>query len=92
VREELFDVDPLVLENHANDEAIVVAADIENRQIAYHVRRRKRLANLLEAPPFGLNRRIEPNLPRGPGIGEFPRSLEEAALADDVQNSMLAKC
>jgi hypothetical protein len=92
MREERFDVNPLVPENHANDEAILVAADIENRQIAYHVRRRKRLANVVQASPLGLNHRIEPNLQRGLGIGEFPRPLEEVAFADNVQNSILAKC
>jgi hypothetical protein len=92
VREELFDVDPLVLKHHANDEAIAVPADIENRQIAYHVRSRKRLPNVLKASPFGLDRSIEPNLQRGFGISEFRRSLEEAAFANDVQNSILAKC
>jgi len=69
----------------------VVAADIENRQIADHICCRKRLANVLQVSPFGRNRRIEPNLQRGLGASEFRRSFEQAALADDVQNPILAK-
>jgi hypothetical protein len=90
--EELFDVNPLVFEHHADDEAILVTADIENREVACHVRIPKRLADVLETSPFGLDRRIEPNLQCGFGIGDFCRSLEEAALADDVSDSLLAKC
>ena len=92
VREELLDVDPLVLKHQANDEAVVVATDVENREIAHHVCRRKRLPNILDVFPFGYNGRIEPNLQRGLGIGKLRRSFQEAPLAYDVHNSMLAKC
>ena len=36
VREKFLDVDPLVLKHRANDEAVFVATDVENRKIAHH--------------------------------------------------------
>jgi hypothetical protein len=87
VGEELFDVNPLALVHHANDEAVVVASDIEDRQIAHHIRCRKRLANVLKVLPFSLNGRIEPHLQGRFGVSVSRSSLEEAALADDVHNS-----
>jgi hypothetical protein len=92
VGKDLIDVDPLVLEHHADDQAVLVASDVENRQIAHHVRGRKRFANVFGASPFRNNGRVEPDLQRGFDIREFRRSLEEPALADNVQNYIPADC
>jgi hypothetical protein len=89
--EELFYADPLVLKDHANNQAVIVASDVEDRQIAYHVRRRERVSDLREAVPLGLNGSIEPNLQRGLRIRVFLRSCEKPAFADDVHNSKPAK-
>jgi hypothetical protein len=91
MRQEFLDVNPLVLKNHADDEAISVSLDIENGEWPYHVPRRKRFANVLQVAPLGIDRGIKPNLKRGFGIGELCCSLEEPALADPIHQLETSK-
>jgi hypothetical protein len=92
VRKKLFDVHSLAPETHPHDQAVAIAPDIEDSQHAHHVRGRVGPANVFEAMPFRLPRRIEPVLEGNSSIGVFRRLIEQIALADDVQNSTLAKC
>jgi hypothetical protein len=83
---------PPVPEHHTDDETVLIASDVEDGQVAHHIRGRKRFADVLQALPFSLYGSIEPDLERRLRISVFRCSLEEAALADDIHDSILAKC
>ena len=83
MREELFDVDPLVLENHSNDEAIVVASDIENSPNPRTFAVRKTFSDLRSAISHQRSATLASSSPGREARGEWEVELFE--VTDDVR-------
>jgi hypothetical protein len=90
VSQKLLDIDALALEDQAHDQAVLVAANVKDRQRTDHVSRWVHASNVFEVLPPRFHGDPVPHSHWRNRIGIVNCFLEEFPLADHVQQFKLA--